>query len=88
MRGQDRRDKPRAAGVDLVAARGVVHLDPLPLAADEAGLAQRLEVLREGGLGDGVAASPNRIYGPLKYGSSNDSRWPTGEKLVASGGMR
>src|SRR5947209_12833910 len=48
----DGRDQAGEAGLHLGAARGVVHLDAFALGANQAGLTEHLEVLREGGFGD------------------------------------
>src|SRR5580692_6578549 len=52
MRGQHRTDQGAEARGDLLAARGVVQFHALALAADQTGLAQRLEVLGKRGLGN------------------------------------
>ncbi len=56
MRIDDGRQQARKFRVDLFAAGRIVHLDPVPLARDEPSLAQRLEVLRQGGLGNRAIA--------------------------------
>src|SRR5436305_148958 len=49
---EDRGDEAREALLDLAAAGRVEHLDAAAFAADQAGVAEGLEVLGEGGLGD------------------------------------
>jgi hypothetical protein len=44
--------RPGKTRLDLSAARGVVHLHALALGADQAGLAQHLEVMRQRRLRD------------------------------------
>ncbi len=52
----DRHDQSGKALVDFRAARRVAHLDPDTLPSNQTGLPERLEVLGEGGLGDGFLA--------------------------------
>ena len=71
--------KPGKRFLDLGVTRRVLHFDSLPLAPDQARFPQCLEVLREGGFG-------NRLL--VVFLASNASRWLSGEKLIASGGLR
>lgn len=59
--GHDRADQSREALLDLRAARGIAHFDAVPLAADQAGFAQRAEVLRKRRLGNGAVADLEKV---------------------------
>src|SRR5207253_9176652 len=56
VRAQDGRDQPWKAPLDLRAARRVLHFDAVAFAADQAGLPEHLEVLRQRRFGDRLLA--------------------------------
>ncbi len=65
-------DEAGEAGLDFGAAGCVVHLDAEALAADEAGLAEGLEMLGEGGFGDVLLAEVQEMGTGLGAGGADD----------------